>query len=142
VTIHQLPERCWVTDPAIPGSCDEPHYDSGDEAGTAIAVAREDDPGLKATVRQLDAPCWLVQCDGDCETTLDEEGECFVMHFDSRQDAETSMASYDWTVTAGPISGDDLVYCDGDRPGDVPLPPPSPAELEAAGQLRLPGVAR
>lgn len=34
-----------------------------------------------------------------------------------------------------------MVFCESDAPADGETLPPSPAELEAAAQMRLPGVA-
>ena len=76
-----------------------------------------------------------VQCDGECETVLDEEDEGYIFHHDSRAEAEQTAAGYHWAS-----DGDGRVFCEEDAPAGA-VPVPSPAELEAAGQLRLPGVA-
>jgi hypothetical protein len=135
MTIYQLPQPCWATDPASLDGDDErqPHYDTEAGALRDIADAREENPGLKAGARQLDAPCWVVQCDGECETVLDTEDEGWTFHHDSRADAGTTAAAYGFRYAG------DSVFCREDAPGDAPLLL-SPAEREAAGQLPLPGV--
>jgi hypothetical protein len=137
MTIHQLPDRCWATDPASLDGDDErqPHYDSEADALREIKDAREENPELTAAARQLDAPCWVVQCDGECEVVLDTEDEGYVYHHETRAEAEQTVSSYDWA-----FSSDGRVFCEEDAPADA-VALPTPAELEAAGQLRLPGVA-
>jgi len=108
MTIYQLPHRCWELQPPTDDER-SPHY-------------------------ELDAPCWVVRCDGECEMVLDTEDEGYIFHHDSRADAERTAAGYHWA------SGDDgRVFCEEDAPADA-VAVPSPAELEAAGQLVLPGV--
>ena len=85
--------------------------------------------------RRLPVCCWVVQCDGECETTLDTEDEGYVYHHHSFAAALGTVRAYEWKQAG------DRVFCEKDAPGDGQLPPPAPAELEAAGQLRLPGVA-
>jgi hypothetical protein len=143
MAIYQLKERCWATDPASLDGDDErqPHYDTEAGARRAITEAREENADLAATVRQLGTACWVIQCDGECEQHIDEEDECYISHCESRQEAQQVMTAWRWTVATGEITGDEYVFCEGDRPEGLPPLPPSPAELEAAGQLVLPGVA-
>ena len=134
MTIHQLPGRCWELQPPT----DEeryPHFDTEAEALADLKEDRENHEQAYADTKpvQLDAPCWVVQCDGECETVLDEEGEGWTFHHDSRADAETTAAAYDFRHVG------DSVFCDEDAPEDSALLL-SPAEREAAGQLVLPGV--
>lgn len=141
MTIHQLKDRCWELQP--PADDDrQSHYHTEADAMQALTEDRDGDPEAYPDTKPvlLDVPCWLVECDGECETALDSEGDGYTFHCPSRQDAEAAARAYDWVVTAGPVSGDELAYCPEDRPGDVPLLPPLPAELEAAGQLVIPGV--
>lgn len=136
MTIHQLKDRCWeLRPPADDERC--PHFDSEAAALDALKDDRGDDPEAYAATKpvRLDAPCWMVQCDGECETVLDEEGEGYVFHHDSRTEAEETMACYDFRYVG------DLVFCEEDAPADGQVPPPSPVQQEAAGQLPLPGVA-
>jgi hypothetical protein len=135
VTVYQRSARCWVIDPPPTGEDYAPHRDGRAEVMAAIKQGRRDDRGVAADAKpkQCNAPCWLIQCDG-CEEHIDEQGECYIAHCESRQAAEELMASYQWAF------GGDLAYCPDDQPEDAEVPPPSPAQLEAAGQLRLPGV--
>ena len=137
MTIHQLPHRCWELQPPTDDER-SPHY--GTEAG-ALAALKEDRENHDAAYAdtkpvQLEAPCWAVQCDGECETVLDEEDEGYIFHHDSRADAERTAAGYHF-------ASDDhgRVFCEEDAPKSAGPMYPSAAELEAAGQLRLPGVA-
>ncbi len=132
MTIHQLPERCWELQPPTDDER-SPHYDTEAAALEALKEDRENDDQPYADTKpvRLDAPCWVVQCDGECETVLDTEDEGYVFHHDSRAEAERTAAGYHMAF------GDDgRVFCEDDTPaGAVALP--SPAELEAAGQMRL-----
>jgi len=137
MTIHQLKDRCWELRPAT----DEeryPHYDTDADAFHALKENRENDgdpyPDTKPV--QLDDRCWVVRCDGDCGQIIDEEDECWIIHHDSRHGAEETVASWRWTYSADGRS----VFCEADRPEDAVPAPPTPAELEAAGQLAIPGV--
>jgi hypothetical protein len=104
----------------------------------ALREARENGVADKAAkVRQEEDRCWVIQCDGDCEQHIDEEDECYISHCETRAAAEETMAAWRWSY----LADSELVYCETDRPEGAEIPPPSPAELEAAGQLRLPGVA-
>jgi hypothetical protein len=137
MTIRQLKDRCWELSPPLPGYDRESHYDTRAEARKALREALDEDSGVNPATkpRQLEDRCWLVQCDGECEMHIDEEGECYISHCGSRQIAEEVVAAYKWACVG------DLVFCPEDAPADGQVPPPSPAELEAAGQLPLPGVA-
>jgi len=165
MTVHQLPAPCWVITPRLPREDHDPHYDTKAEALTAIREAWDEDRewtrGLVATAierewrrearfrlsrlrpaaprpRKRAAPCWLVQCDGECEMVIDEEDECYVVHHKSRAEAEETVAEYQWTYSADLR----LVFCGEDPPKDGQEPPLTPAEQEAAGQLVIPGVLR
>lgn len=137
MTIHQLRERCWELQPPTDDER-SPHYGTEAAALEALKEDREDHGTPYADTRpvQLAAPCWLVQCDGECEMVLDEEDEGYVFHHDSRAEAEKTMTPYHWAFGA-----DGRVFCEADAPEGSVSAYPSPAELEAAGQLRLPGVA-
>lgn len=132
MTVHALKGPCWVL--RHPDG-EEEHYAGQMKALAELIRLKEDDPEPEATTRQLTVPCWVVECDGECEVTLDTEDEGYIIHHSSRAKAEETMASYGW-VYAG-----DLVFCEEDAPADGRVPPPSPAQLEAAGQMKLPGVA-
>jgi hypothetical protein len=142
--------------PKLPLDCQDPHYDTRAEALSAIREAWDEDrdwtfddrlrvwwrelcwrlsrwrPGAPRP-RQLAAACWLIQCDG-CEQHIDDWDEAYIAHCKSRTEAEETLAAYEF-VCAG-----DLVFCPEDAPADGEPPPLSPAEQEAAGQLRFPGV--
>ena len=138
MSIHQLDFRCWVLDDPSQDE-GERHFKDAAGVNAALSGAREDDPGTKASARQLDAPCWLVQCDGDCEQVIDEYDEGYVYHHESRAEAEKTVRIWEWTLVPGTLGGE-LAYCHEDRPEDAEPPPPSAAELEAAGQMPLPGL--
>lgn len=159
MTIHQLKDRCWELRPPLSGDDREPHYDSRAEALAAVREAWDDDrdwrfddqlrvrwrelrfrlsrlrPGASRP-RQAPAHCWVVQCDGDCEQVIDEEEEGYTVHHESRQAAGETVRAWKWAYSADGR----MVFCEEDAPADGEIPPPSPAELEAAGQMRLPGV--
>lgn len=139
MTIRQLKGRCWELDP-LPSDAERyGHYDSRADAMRAIREAKRDDdffnPATKP--RRLDAPCWVVQCDGECETIIDLEDEGWIVHHESAVAAGETADAWRWVYSADAR----FVFCEEDAPEDGHLAPPSPAELEAAGQLRLPGVA-
>ena len=163
MTIHQLKESCWAITPRLSDEDGDPCYGTRAEALTDIREAWDTDRahvrGLVATAlekawwqefrwllsrlrpgaprpRQAAVRCWTVQCDGECEAVLDEEDEGYVFHHDSAAKARRTVASYGWVYSADGRS----VFCEEDAPEDGQVPPPSPAELEAAGQLVLPGV--
>lgn len=138
MTIHQIDGPCWVI---VPADNDEwsAHYDRWDDASSAAAEARAEDRMSRAMAGRLPAPCWVAECDGPCEGQLGADGN--PLHCTTKAEVLDVMRQQGWTVTPGVLSGDELVYCADDKPGDAASFPPSPAELEAAGQLRLPGVA-
>jgi hypothetical protein len=82
---------------------------------------------------QLPVPCLEVTCDGRCGQVLAGDGDvayCFA----SVAEARRAAARHGW------LAGDGRAWCADDLPpGADPRPPASGAELEAAGQLRLPG---
>jgi hypothetical protein len=135
MTVHQLPGRCWELQPPTD---DErtPHYGTEAAAMESLREDRENDRQPYADTKpvQLDTPCWVVRCDGECEVALDTEDEGYIYHHDSRGGAERTAAAYHWA-----FSDDGRVFCEEDAPADA-VALPSPAELEAAGQLVLPGV--
>ena len=163
MTIHQLETPCWVIAPRLPREDHDPHYDTRAEALTAIREAWDEDrehrlglvsaalekawwrevrfrlsrlrPGAPGP-RRHDDRCWVVQDDGDCGQVIDEEDEGCIVHCDSRRAAEDLARSWGWAYSADGRSA----YCPCCSPEDAGPIPPSPAELEAAGQLRLPGV--
>jgi hypothetical protein len=163
MTIRQLKGPCWVLDPSPYGDDDYgiPHYDTQEKAADALAELREErepDPeGLErlkgVQVKQEDGPCWVAECGGPgCEVTY-EDDEGGGSHFGSVAELEQWMAPDGWTYRGGDVDEfwpapdawtrlhADEVFCPGCRPADAQVPPPPPAELETAGQLRLPGVA-
>jgi len=149
VTIHQLKTPCFLLDPS-PYSDDDygiPHYATEPEAAKALADLREErapDPEdlakLKDTrVKPEDGPCWVAECDASgCEETYNDD-EAGASHFETAAVLEEWIRSDGWTT-----DGPDLAFCWTHSPeGSAPegsAPPPTPAELEAAGQLVLPGV--
>lgn len=161
MTIHQLKGRCWLLDPS-PYADDDygiPHYATraeADEALTELHAERKGDPESLALLegvqpKREDDPCWVADCDAfECEERY-EDDEYGGTHFGSASELEEWMKPDGWTYRGGdvdefwPASGAwdrlhaDQVYCSAHSPEGVPLPP-SPAELESAGQLRLPGV--
>jgi hypothetical protein len=160
MTIHQLGAPCWTVIPRLSDEDGDPCYGSRAEALTAIREAWDMDrdwtfddrlrvwwrefrfrvsrlrPGAPRP-RRTAGRCWLVQCDGECETVLDTEDEGVTFHHRSAAEAAKTVASYEWVYSADGRS----VFCEEDAPEDAAPPPLTPAELEAAGQLRLPGVA-
>ncbi len=132
MTIHQLKDPCWVL--RHPNG-DTEHYAGRAPAEAEVFRLREDDPDPDVTIIHRTTRCWVVECDGECETVLDTEDEGYVFHHDSRAEAEHTVVGYDWA-----LDDDGRVFCEEDRPSGAKVPP-SPAELEAAGQMRLPGVA-
>jgi hypothetical protein len=150
MTIRQLPEPCWVLrpDPWQDGS--NPHYATRAEALEILAFLlklREGDPEEAARLEgaqacQEDGRCWVAECDapdgpeGTCGETLgdDEEGPSCVC-FETLEELLAWLPGEGWTR-----SGPDGALCAGDSPDEAPAPPAA-AELEAAGQMRLPGVA-
>lgn len=132
MSIYQLEEPCWeLTDPAD----DErtPHFEDRAGADAALTALLAKAKDTKASIRLLEHRCWVVQCDGEDGYILDEEDEGYVYHHESIADALDSVAAYEWRRIG------DSVFCPADAP-EGSEPPPSPAEQEQAGQLRLPGV--
>ena len=161
MTIHQLPKPCWVIAPRLPREDSDPHYDTRAEALAAIREAWDEDRehriGLIATAlerawwrefrfrlsrlrpdaprpRELPARCRVADCD-TCGDELINEDEGWTVHASSLPDLYQSLDAYDWRICP------DEAYCPDDAPECSEVPPLSPAQLEAAGQLRLPGVA-
>lgn len=138
MSIHQSGFRCWVFE--NPGHDDDTrHFKDEASAGAAVTRAREDEPGTGASVRQMPAPCWLVQCDGECEYVIDEEDEGIIFHHDTRAEAEETVRLWEWVLVPGNLGGE-LAYCPEDRPEGVQPPLLTAAQQEAAGQMPLPGV--
>jgi hypothetical protein len=149
MTIHQLPEPCFVLDPS-PWDEDEgePHYETRAEAEAALTGLYEntdpdDRPELgKTQVRRLGAACWVADCDapdgpdGTCPETLGdaEEGPSCI-HFETVDELFDWMPGESWTRQAP-----DRAFCWFHSRTTPPVAAPSPAEQEKAGQLRLPGV--
>jgi hypothetical protein len=150
MTIHQLPEPCFVLDPN-PWRYSQPHYGTRAEAEAALAKEREetdsDDESelnrLAATrTRQLSAPCWIAECDapegpeGTCGDTLGDEDEgpsC--IHFGTVEELFAWMPGEGWIRVFA-----DNALCWSHSPENPAPPSPSPAEQEAAGHLVIPGI--
>lgn len=163
MTIHQLKDRCWLLDPS-PYADDDygiPHYATQDKAAEALAELRQErvgDPEEAARLegvrpKQEGSPCWVAECDSPgCEETY-EDGEAGGNHFPAAKTLEEWMAPDGWTYRGGDTdefwpspdawvrlhAGE--VFCSSHGEESAEPAPLSPAELEAAGQLRLPGVA-
>jgi hypothetical protein len=140
MTIHQLSKPCFILDPS-PRDDDagEPHYATWHEADDALRELREErGPSPEdlaelepVKVKALPGPCWVAECDAfgcDEQYEDDEDGG---NHFGSVAELEEWIAPAGWTTDIP-----DKVYCRPHSAEGTP-PPPSPAELEAAGQLRL-----
>jgi hypothetical protein len=69
----------------------EAHFTTRELAMAAIPEGDDAEPV------QLDHPCVHVDC-AACETRLDEDGENWIVHFDSRAEALTFARDYGWTV--------------------------------------------
>jgi hypothetical protein len=137
MSIRQLPSCCYVfTDPAEDG---ERHYPDLQDASGALIEARKGNPETAAAVTRLGYRCWVVQCDGECEQTLDEYDEGVVYHHESPDEAAATAALFKFRLEAGP-SGETLAWCEEDAPDSAEVPPLSPEEQERAGQQRLPGI--
>jgi hypothetical protein len=163
MSIHQLANPCWTVAPRLPREDGDPCYDTRAEALGEIREAWDEDRagalGLVATAlerpwwrevcwqlsrlrpgaprpRQMPAGCWVVQCDGECEYVLDDEDEGCTFHHGSAAEARKTVASYEWVYSADGR----FVFCEECAPADAALPPLSPDEQEAAGQLVIPGV--
>lgn len=131
-------ERCWLID-HLPGEPDDftPCFPNRADAEEEFARLRGEDGERYAltVVRQLDAPCWTVVCDGECDYTLDEDEDGLV-HFASAAEAVSAVRDYEWRILPDQVH----VFCPEDAPGDGQVPPPTPEQQERAGQLRLPGI--
>jgi hypothetical protein len=98
------------------------------------------------TIHQLENGRWVAECDapegqeGTCGETLGDEAEGPPrIHFATLEELLGWMPGERWART-GPDGA--LCYVHGPYwPDGEPEPAVSPAGLEAAGQLRLPGVA-
>jgi hypothetical protein len=133
MSIRQLPTCCYVFTDAAEG--EERHYPELEKAAADLIEARKDNPETKATTAHLDSRCWVVECDGECEQVLDEEGEGVVYHHESFEEAAKTAAGHGFRLGPGPAA-----WCEEDAPENAEVPPPSPAEQERAGQWRLPGI--
>lgn len=143
MTIHQLKEPCWVLKPR-PYEDDhgDSHYKTWHEADEALRELREErgpDPldlaGLEPVkpVREAGA-CWEADC-STCGDELTNEDAGWTIHAASLPELYQSLDAYDWRLCP------DEAYCPDCAPECSQIPPLSPAEQEARGQLRLPGVA-
>lgn len=138
MSIRQLDYCCWeLSDPG--DEDDKRHLKDKARADTEIKEAVERNPESKASVTLLASPCWIVQCDGDCDVVIDQEGEGYTVHHEAAAEAQDTARSWEWAVMPGEFGGQ-AVYCPEDKPDDAELLPPSPADQEAAGQMPLPGV--
>ena len=150
MTIRQIKAPCWALRPQ-PDAERDPHYGTRHEADEALRELREEhgpDPLDLAALesvraKQLDTPCWVAECDaprgmeGTCGETLgDEEEGPSCIHFETVEELSGWMPGGGWIRVFA-----DNALCGGHNPDNPALSQPSPAELEAAGQLRLPGVA-
>lgn len=142
MTIHQLAFTCWeMTNPG--GGEDQRHFDDQVQADIALAEILAGNPESKASVHLLDAPCWVIESDGECGQLLDEEDEGYVFHHATQAAAEETAAAWGWVLKPSPHFAGWLAYCPCGLPEGMgaAAPGPSPAEQEAAGQMRLPGVS-
>jgi len=135
MSIRQYDGRCWELRPFPADAERYGHYTSREDAMTAIREAKRDDDYFDPKTRPvlMDAPCWIVQCDGECEYILDEEDEGWVFHHLTRAAAMETAAVYGFRLVG------DRVFCEDDAPEDAKVVL-TPAEQEAAGQLVIPGV--
>jgi len=137
MSIRQLDACCWeLSNPG--GEDDRQHFDSNARADAEVADLRKENPQSRASVALLPSRCWVVQCDGDCGQVIDEFDEGYICHHLTAAEAEKTARAWEWVLVPGPLG--ESVYCPEDRPEGAELPPPSPAEQEAAGQIPLPGV--
>lgn len=137
--ISQLTERCWVLDDPpgssalLPDGAGEQHWGTEREAREFAAPAAA---ALAVTIRprQLDQPCWVIRCGGECDVLLDEEDENYIFHCASRSEAERDAAGYGWIVTR---SGE--VFCVEDAPdcavADLAVTEQVPGQLKLGGTL-------
>lgn len=152
MTIYQLKKPCFLLDwGPHPDDEGHAHYDTHAEAQAVLAGERGDGDGdegelvqlAPARIRELPYLCWVAECDapdgpeGTCGDTLgdDDEGPACI-HFASADELFEWMPGEGWTRL-----GADGALCWTCCPEGAASPEPSPVELEAAGQLRFPGVA-
>ena len=138
MTIHQLKEPCWELDPNPYGD-DEAgiqHFPSRGEADDELGRLRTERRAADRTrAKQASAACWVAVCDDCGKQFIDDDAGG--SHFGTVDgDLEDYLKWDGWTRTAP-----DGCRCWDCSPEDVAPLPLSPAELEAAGQMRLPGVA-
>lgn len=160
MTTRQLKPPCFELVP-VPWGRDglNPHYATWREADEALRELRDErgpDPRDLADLEKVQAKanpagCWVGECDGRLDLFTDRETGA--NHYGTRAEVESSMAPYGWLYQGGGVdefwpapdvwtARGDGVLCPGCKPADTVAPvPPSPAELEAAGQMKLPGVA-
>ena len=160
MTIRQLKEPCFELTPNPWGpDGGNPHYATWLEADEALRELRDErgpDPRDLADLEKTQAKanpagCWVGECDGCGDMFTDEETNA--NHYETAAELDVALPLGGWVYqggdaaefwpapgawTAGPGS---RLLCPGCNGGARIIPPPSPAELEAAGQLRLPGVA-
>lgn len=147
MSIHQLKAPCFVLDwGPHPDDVGLAHYDTHAEAEAALAGERDEDGGglAPARIRELPYLCWVAECDapegpeGTCGDTLgdDDEGPTCI-HFESADELFEWMPGEGWTRAGadGALCYDHGPDCPDELPASL-----SPAEIEAAGQLALPGV--
>jgi hypothetical protein len=153
MTIHQLREPCFELSPRPWDDGFNPHYATPDEAADALSGMREErDPSDLADLAKVapevnPAGCWVGECDGCGDVFTDEETGA--NHYETSAELDAAMPASGWVYQGGdqeefwPEPGswvtlnDALLLCPGCRQGAPVLPPPTPAEQEAAGQLRL-----
>jgi hypothetical protein len=114
--IEQRAQPCWYA--RYDGGEDwqnQVHYDSSVLAHRAARdICGGYGPGEQPSVEtgQFPQPCWTAACDGPCGGPL-EDGEFeWILHLDTRAEAEAAATGYGWIVTE-----DGTVLCDGCAPG-------------------------
>ena len=118
-----------------------PHYDTEAEAMRGTGEEDRENDGCSPTAddearSSLTPRCWVVQCDGECEMVIDTEDEGCDHPPRLARDAEETADG----VRLARLEVTGACSARRTRREARYRPPPSPAELEAAGQLRLPGV--
>jgi hypothetical protein len=111
--VKQLAKRCWDLGTPNPDHGSDPHFAS---EAQAREYATDNEPEALATVKVLDAPCWIAVCDGASGTCgeefadEDEGGN----HGGSRAETEQWITSWGWMVTRdGRVFG---YCCEDERP--------------------------
>lgn len=143
MTVRQLKSPCFELTPnPWPGDGLNPHYATWHEADEALRELRAErgpDPrdlaGLeKVQAKANPAGCWAGECDGCLDLFTDEETDA--NHYGTRAELDASLPLGGWAYQD---DTSDKVFCAACKPAGAvaALPPPSPAELEAAGQMRL-----